>query len=185
MFRRLLILVAAICLAATAWAGDAAKKDKKPEPGTSVEMPFLIIPMSDDSNLLGYAYVSSKLVCSSPSACITVREKLAFIQDGFVRDVNSKPLNVAGDPREIDRDLLNARLTAVAKRIVGADKVQNMVFLEIKFAPLHPGDSTATEAAVADTSDAAQGKVAKSGEKAAGSGASEGATSQHATGKAP
>jgi len=54
-------------------------------------MPFLIAPMSKDGKLLGYAYISSKLVASSPGATIAVREKLAFIQDAFVRDVNAKP----------------------------------------------------------------------------------------------
>ncbi|MDE1937571.1 MAG: hypothetical protein KGI68_01000 [Alphaproteobacteria bacterium] len=111
-------------------------------PGTNVEMPFLIAPMSQDGRLLGYSYISSKLVASSQSAAIAIRDKLAFIQDAFVRDVNARPIGQSNDPRTVDRVLLNSRLVADAGRIVGAEKVVNMVFVDIKFAPLHPGDTT-------------------------------------------
>ena len=141
MLHRMLAFVMVVCLAVPAFA-EGAKKDSKPEPGTSVEMPFLVAPMSQDGNLLGYVYISSKLICSSSSACISVREKLAFIQDAFVREVNGKPISLPNDPKTADKDQLNARLTAAARRIVGADKVVAMSFMEMKFAPLHPSDST-------------------------------------------
>lgn len=131
-----LILLAAPALAA------APAKDKPLEPGSTVEMPFLVAPMSQDGKLLGYAYISSKLVCTSPSACIDVREKLAFIQDANVRDVNAHSIAQTNDPTAVDRDLLNARLTANAKRVVGDNKVVTMVFGDVKFAPLHPSEST-------------------------------------------
>jgi hypothetical protein len=141
MLRSVVLFVFALCLAYPAWGAEPAKKP--PEPGTSVEMPFLMVPMTKDGDLLGYNYVASKLICTSPAGAIRVREKLAFIQDAFVRDVNSKPASLASDPKAIDKDLLSARLTAVAKRIVGNQTVRAMLFMEIKFAPLHPGDSTA------------------------------------------
>jgi hypothetical protein len=139
MQRGLTCLLILTLLAGPTWAEGKAKK---PEPGTTVEMPYLMAPMSQGGKLLGYAYISSKLICSSPSACITVREKLAFIQDGFVREVNAKPISLADDPTAVDRDLLNSRLTAKAKQIVGERKVVNMVFLQVQFAPLHPSEST-------------------------------------------
>jgi len=182
MIRRFLILLVAVWLASPAWAGEAAKKDKKPEPGTSVEMPFLMVPMSQDGNLLGYACISSKLICSSPNACIAVRQKLAFIQDGYVRDVNLKSVALATDPKEVDKDLLAARLTAVAKRILGSGKVVGTMFLEIKFAPLHPSDST--EAVLPPEQAPAQAPAdgAKTGDGTAKNASSTGATSKPASG---
>ncbi len=139
-------LAAVLTLAVLAMSALAAEPAKRPEPGTTVEMPFLIAPMSQDGKLLGYAYISSKLVCSSPSACIDVREKLAFIQDANVRDVNAHGIALASDPTAVDRDVLSARLTANAKRIVGDSKVVSMVFIDVKYAPLHPSESTAGQA---------------------------------------
>jgi hypothetical protein len=184
MIRRFLILLFAVCLANPAWAGETAKKDKKPEPGTSVEMPFLIAPMSQDGNLLGYAYISSKLICSSPNACIAVRQKLAFIQDGYVRDVNLKPIALASDPKEVDKDLLGARLTAVARRILGSDKVVGTMFLEIKYTPLHPADSTENVPPPEQAPAPTPAGGAKTGEGTAKSATSAGATSKPASGPA-
>ena len=189
MARRLIMFLFALCLASAAWAEEGAKKPAKlVDPGTSVEMPFLVAPMSQDGNLLGYAYIASKLICTSSNACIVVRQKLAFIQDAYVRDVNLKPIALASDPKAVDRDLLNARLTAAAKRIVGDDKVQNMTFMEIKFSPLHPSDSTAPASppepapAAADAAGAGKGD-GKAGD-AAKTASSAGATSKPASGPA-
>ncbi|HEY0283551.1 MAG TPA: hypothetical protein VGC27_13115 [Rhizomicrobium sp.] len=110
-------------------------------PATSVEMPFLIAPMSKDGKLLGYAYISSKMITSSPATAIAVREKLVFIQDAYVRDVYAQPIGKAEDPGAVDEALLNARLVAAAKRIVGSGKIVSMVFLSIQFMPLHPGEA--------------------------------------------
>ena len=184
MIRRFLILLFAVFLATPAWAGEAAKKEKKPDPGTSVEMPFLMVPMSQDGNLLGYTYISSKLICSSPNACIAVRQKLAFVQDGYVRDVNSKPVVLAMDHKTIDKDLLAARLTAVAKRIVGSGNVIGTTFLEMKFTPLHPSDSTNEAAPPEQAPDQAPAEGAQTGDETAKSASSAGATSKPASGPA-
>jgi len=185
MIRRILIVLFAICLASSAWAGEAAKKnEKKLEPGTSVEMPFLIAPMSQDGNLLGYSYISSKLICSSPSACIAVRQKLAFIQDGYVRDVNLKSVALASDPKAVDKDLLAARLTAVAKRILGDGKVVGTMFLDIKFTALHPADSTEAVPPPEQAPGQAPADPAKKGDGPAKNASSAGATSKPAPGPA-
>jgi hypothetical protein len=135
---RLTLFLLSICLASPALGAGA-----KPEPGTGVEMPYLIAPMSSDGKLLGYAYISSRLICSSPSATVAVREKLAFIQDANVRDVNARPVSRADDPMKVDDEALSIRLADNARRIVGAGKVVRMVFTQVQFAPLHPPESTA------------------------------------------
>jgi hypothetical protein len=142
MRRSLLSLLILALVVGPAWAEGAVKAKKKPPPGTTVEMPLLMAPMSQDGRLLGYAFITSKLVCASSDACIAVREKLAFIQDANVRDVNAQPIALASDPTAVDRDLLNVRMTANAKRIVGDNKVKNMVFLQVQYTSLHPSEST-------------------------------------------
>ena len=139
--RRILVPLLLLVLAATGQPAPAAGA-KAGAPGTNVEMPFLMAPMSKDGKLLGYTYITSKLVASSQSAAIDVREKLAFIQDAFVRDVNGDPIGKADDPTAVDTDVLNDRLVAAARQIVGYNRVVRMVFVAVQFAPLHPGDST-------------------------------------------
>jgi hypothetical protein len=139
------LAIAFVLLTFPAFAADAPKKIE--EPGTHVEMPFLIAPMSQDGKLLGYAYISSKLVSSSQSASVEIRDKLAFIQDAFVRDVNAAPIGKSGDPKSVDTALLADRLVADARRVVGASKVVSITFKQIQFAQIHPG--LATDAVVA------------------------------------
>ena len=69
------ILVPLLLLAFVVQPAPAAGA-KEGAPGTNVEMPFLMAPMSKDGKLLGYTYITSKLVASSQSAAINVREKL-------------------------------------------------------------------------------------------------------------
>ncbi len=140
MRRCLIPLLVIALLSSSAWG---AKGGKSLSPTTTVDMPYLMVPMTQEGKLLGYAYVVSKLECSSAAACEMIRGKLAFIQDAFVRDVNGRPVSLASDPTAVDRAQLNQRLTGDAKRIMGGGKVVKMVFVDIRFAPLHPSESTA------------------------------------------
>ena len=133
------VVLLSLLLPAAAWAGEPAKTGA---PGTNVEMPFLIAPMSSNGRLDGYAYISSKLVATSQSAAIEIRDKLAFIQDAFVRDVNGAPVGKSDDPNTVDSKVLAQRLVSDARRVVGAAKVADIVFTEIQFSPLHPAPTT-------------------------------------------
>jgi hypothetical protein len=139
--RRLSLLLAVLLFAAPALAEGPAKPPKA-APGTSVEMPFLAAPMSNkDGKLLGYAYISSKLVCSSLAAAVQVRKKVAFIQDADVRDVHAKAVAKADDPLAVDKDALALRLTQNAKRVAGEALVVRTDILQTQYMPLHPSES--------------------------------------------
>ena len=113
-----------------------------PPPGSTVEMPFLIAPMTVDDKLVAYAYISSTVVAATPAAAFEVRDKLAFIQDAYVRDVNAATIAKADDPKSVDMPALVRRMLADAKRVVGADKVATVDIIEIKFAPLSSNGQT-------------------------------------------
>jgi hypothetical protein len=123
---------------APACAADAPKA-KPPEPGTSVEMPYLIAPVVVDGKLLSNAYVSNKVIATSQAAAIDIRDKTPFIQDAFVRDVNAKPIGEDADPSTVDQVALQARLLADARRIVGAAKVADLKIIRIQVVAVRPG----------------------------------------------
>jgi hypothetical protein len=154
----LLLALIAVFAAAPAFAGDAPAGKGEGPAGTNVEMPFLIAPIAVNGKLMNYAYISSKLVASSQSAAIHIRDKLAFIQDAFVRDVNAVPIGKPDDPASVDTAALAARLVADARRIVGSDQVANLIFTQIQMSPLHP--SPTTEAAIPPSERAADSTTA-------------------------
>lgn len=135
-------LVLATVLVSSAAAEDTkqhAKADNSEyEPGTSVEMPFLIAPMNRDGKLVAYAYISSKIIAPSRNAAVGVREKTPFLQDAFIRDVNAAPIAKTDDPLTVDRPALVARLLADAKRIAGSNRVVSFVVTQIQIAQAHP-----------------------------------------------
>jgi len=131
----LIVLVLLVASFTHALAGTT----KSHEPGTSVEMPYLIAPVVVDGRLDSNAYISSRVIASSPAAEIVVRGKFAFIQDAYVRDVNATPIGKADDPATVDVPALTARLLADAKRVAGAKLVSSIEIVRIQIAPLRPG----------------------------------------------
>jgi len=115
--------------------------EKAHEPGTTVEMPFLIAPVNVDGRLFGYAYISGKLIASSPTAAVGIRDKVPFLQDAFIRDVNGAPIGKADDPKTVDQPALIARLQADAKRIAGPNNVVSYGITQIQIAPARPNQS--------------------------------------------
>jgi hypothetical protein len=128
------ILAASILLAATVPA-IAAEPAAGGAPGTNIEMPFLMAPMKGaDGNLAGYAYIQCRVTTNNDSSANDVRDKVAFIQDAFVRDINGAPVSKPDDVTQVNMPGLQARLLADARRIIGPGKIT---------APPHP-ESTVT-----------------------------------------
>jgi hypothetical protein len=138
--RAILFLAALyLCVFLGVTEGFAARAAPPPHiPGTSVEMPYLIAPVTVDGKLVAYAYVSSRIIASTPPAAIDVRGHTPFIQDAYVRDVNASSIADASDPPVVDRAALAKRLLADAKRILGATKVTAVQIIQVQFAQLRP-----------------------------------------------
>ncbi|HXS06446.1 MAG TPA: hypothetical protein VN723_06620 [Rhizomicrobium sp.] len=140
----LFAIIAAPTFAAEKEAGKEG--DKAGAPGTNIDMPFLMAPMTDaDGKLSGYAYISSRLTAASDASATLVRDKIAFIQDAFVRDVNKTEIAPSGVT--VDNAALQARLLADARGVVGGGKIVSIAITQVQVAPLHP--SPVTPAAVA------------------------------------
>jgi hypothetical protein len=148
MKKRILAILLSFVLPAMA-ADDTASKGnaKGGQPGTNVEMPFLMAPLTDaDGKLTGYAYLSTRLTAVSDVYALTVREKLPYIQDAMVRDVNNQGVAVAADPEQVDVKGVEARLLADAAKVVGAGKVKLITVCTVQIAELHPVQTPALRA---------------------------------------
>lgn len=139
-------LIPVLCLIVfPALAAPAAKAPAKPPectgaPGTNQDMPHLMAPLEKGGDLYGYAYISSCVAATSESAFSLVGDKIPFIQDAFVRDVNRAPVaqpDANGDP-VVDAAGLQARLLADVRHVVGTAKIKELVITDIQVSPLHP-----------------------------------------------
>jgi hypothetical protein len=122
--------------------GGEGKKEgeaKKGNPGTNVDMPYLMAPMIDaDGKLTGYAYISSRLTAAKDGGGTDVREKLPFIQDLIVRDVNMTSVTTAEDPEKVDIAATEKRLLAAVTKVMGPGKVKQITICTVNISPLHP-----------------------------------------------
>ncbi|HSM94403.1 MAG TPA: hypothetical protein VLT91_00065 [Rhizomicrobium sp.] len=137
---RLIALITGILLFASLQTASA-QEDKKPAAaaGTSVEMPYLIAPLSDGNTLLAYAYVSCKIIGTSQATALEIRGKVPFIQDAFVRDVNAASIAKPGEPLAVDTATLESRLLALAKKVMGPGKVVDLKLIQVQVTPLRAG----------------------------------------------
>jgi hypothetical protein len=129
-------LILSAVFVAPAFAADAKKGE--PAPGSSVEMPYLIAPLTDGDTLVAYAYISCKIIVTSPNYSVDVRDKLAFIQDAFVRDVNAKSIGKSDSPQTVDKDALAARLLADTQKVMKPGTVGSVQLIEVQIRPTHP-----------------------------------------------
>jgi hypothetical protein len=91
-----------------------------------------------DGKLTGYAYISTRLTAMSDTYALAVRDKLPFIQDKMVRDVNNDPVTTPDDPEKVDVPALERRLLGDASQVMGAGKVKLITVCTVQIAELHP-----------------------------------------------
>ena len=144
VFVPLLLMILVMPVAAAEKEAPAKDAATGGAPGTNVDMPFLMAPLTGaDGKLSGYAYISSRLTATSDIIANQARDKIAFIQDAFVRDVNATEIATSGDPLTVNNAALEARLLADARKVVGAGKIVSIAIMQVQIAPLHPGPVTA------------------------------------------
>ena len=124
-----------LALPAVAAEGEKAGEAKV---GTSVEMPYLIAPLERGDSLLGYAYIACRIVGASPAAAAEIQNKVPFIQDALVRDVNASSVGKPDDPSAVDSAVLAARMLAVVRKVMGPGKVSDLKITQVQINPLHP-----------------------------------------------
>jgi hypothetical protein len=135
----LLALATFPVLAAEGKKEGGKEGEKGGKAGTNVDMPFLMAPLtSEDGKLTGYAYISTRLTAASEATTLIVREKIPFIQDAMVRDVNGADVTTAEDREQIDIPKLEARLLGDAKKVLGAGKVKRITVCTVQIAELRP-----------------------------------------------
>jgi hypothetical protein len=122
-------------------AGEGKKGGK---PGTNVDMPYLIAPLTNaDGKLTGYAYLSSRLTAASDVIALAVRDKLPFIQDAMLRDVNAESVATADDPEKVDIPGVEKRLLSDATKVMGPGKVKLITLCTVQISELHPVETPA------------------------------------------
>ena len=133
MWRFLVLLLACVLAAVLPQAiGRAAAAATEEQGPVDVELSPILAPMVVENRLAGYAYITVALAPSGRDKVAVIREKMAFLQDAFLREVNKASILKADDAKAIDTQAITARLTARMDQIlprgtVGELKLQQIV----------------------------------------------------------
>ena len=125
--------LAALVPGSPARAAEAAATDQGP---SNVEMPPILAPMIVENRLDSYAYITVQLTPSTRDKVFLIREKVPYLQDGFLREVNKAPIGKATDPKAVDEPALKKRLLARVNQILPKNTVSDLKFDQIVISPV-------------------------------------------------
>jgi len=126
-----------LCLALGASeARAAAAVDTTTLGPVDVQMPTILAPMVIDNRIENYAYITIVLKPAAPAGILAIREKVPFLQDVFLRELNGATIVKADDPKSVDEAALKPRLIARMNQILPAGTVAELKFEPIVVAPV-------------------------------------------------
>jgi hypothetical protein len=129
----------ALLLLAMAAVPAAAAEEAKPADGpVSVELPQILAPMVVQGRLRGYAYLTIALTPAARDKVLLLREKVPFIQDAILREVNKGSIAKADDPGAVDIEATKARILARLGKVLPAGTVSDLAFEKVVMAPVQP-----------------------------------------------
>jgi hypothetical protein len=91
-----------------------------------------------DNRLENYSYITIALSPASRDKALVIREKMPFLQDAFVREMNKGSIVKAGDPKAVDTAALKPRLLARMNQILPGGTVADLKFQQIVLTPIQP-----------------------------------------------
>ena len=101
-----------------------------------VTLPTILAPMIVDSRLENYAYITIVLKPATPAGILAIREKVPFLQDAFLRELNGATIVKADDPKAVDETALKARLVARVNQVLPPGTIAELKFQPIVVAPV-------------------------------------------------
>ena len=118
--------------------GAVAAEPAKDEGPTDVELPPILAPMVVENRLESYAYITIALTPTSREKMLAIREKMPFLRDGFLREVNKASIAKASDPKTVDQPALKKRLLARMNQILPQGTVSDLKFEQIVLTSIQP-----------------------------------------------
>lgn len=150
MWKRLLVLFAALTLVAPGIA-LAAEKEKEPkEVGQYVDLQPVAVPIVVQGQLVNYVFVYVRVNLKTGADVIKLRDKEPMFRDALVRDAHRAPFVIPSDWQKVDEAKLVAAMTrdanaiapgVVASVVVTSQKPQKHVMPPRPGSPDGRGDS--------------------------------------------
>jgi hypothetical protein len=127
----------AAMLAAPALAAESAPA--KSDGIVDVGVPAIFAPVIVGSRLQSYAYITVLLTPAAPDKVFAIREKMPFLRDAFLRELNRGTIVKADDPKAVDTAGIKVRLLDQMNAVLPQGTVSALKLEQIVMAPLDAG----------------------------------------------
>src|ERR1700704_52599 len=124
-----------LCPVERVFGAEPAAKDQAV---TNVELPAFLAPMLKGNRLEQYAYITIALTPANREKMLAIREKMPFLRDAFLREVNKASIVKGDDPKTVDTVALKARLLVRVNQILPKASVSDLKFQSIQMTPIQP-----------------------------------------------
>jgi flagellar basal body-associated protein FliL len=128
--------LAATLMASSIEHASAAEPAPNDQAVTNVELPAFLAPMLIENRLESYAYITIALTPANREKMLAIREKMPFLRDAFLREVNKASIVKADDPKAVDTAALKARLMKRVDQIFPKGTVSDLKFTQIVMTPI-------------------------------------------------
>ena len=103
-----------------------------------IELPPILAPMVVAARLEGDAYITVALAPAGRDKVLAIREKMPFLQDAFLRELNKATIVKGDDPRAVDANAVKTRLTARMNQILSPGTVAELKVEQIVLSSIDP-----------------------------------------------
>jgi hypothetical protein len=118
--------------------GDAAESAPKTQGLVDVELPAIFAPITVQQRLESYAYITILLTPAGADKTFTIREKMPFLRDAFLRELNKGTIARSDDPKVVDIAAVKARLMARLNQILPPGTVSELKLEPIQYSVIQP-----------------------------------------------
>ena len=132
------MVLAAVLMASPVEHVLGAEPAPKDQAVTNVELPAFLAPMLKGNRLEQYAYITVALTPANRERMLAIREKMPFLRDAFLREVNKANIVKADDSNSVDTVALKARLLLRVNQILPKGSVSDLKFQSIQMTPIQP-----------------------------------------------
>ena len=122
-----------LAFAPAAMAAEAAEQGI-----VDVELPSLLAPMIVGPRLESYAYITIALAPAGRDKVFLIREKVPFLRDAFLRELNKATIVKTDDTKAVDQEGVKTRLTARMNQILPAGTVAELKLDQVVIVSVQP-----------------------------------------------
>ncbi len=130
--------ILASALVALASPGEAAESAAKAQDLVDVEVPAIFAPMVVQQRLESYAYITVLLTPAGADKTLIIREKMPYLRDAFLRELNKGTIIKSDDPKAVDTAAVKTRLLARLNQILAPGTVSELKLEPIQYTAIQP-----------------------------------------------